>query len=185
MYTTISLKKLNRHSWAEESKKGLFLIPTEYLMEISNPDATVTTDMGNGDDQQYTTDTVWQSILKNGMDTPLYVVVYLPNPKENPGVAKIRLESGNHRVRAALEMGITHLPVAAFVSSNPYFHSGNGTHTFDIKRQDVLTALSRTDDVFEPYPHPIDLKKLLRSKEVFYSTEIIIGSDTNGIVKFM
>jgi len=185
MYTTTSLKKLNNHPWAEESRKGLFLIPTEYLMKISNPNATSSTDLGLGEGEQYSTQEVWKRILAEGMRDPLYVIVYLPNSNEHPGVAQIRLEAGNHRVRAAFEAGISHLPVAAFVSSNPYFHAGNGTHGFDINRDEVLKTLRRKDEHFDRYPHPIDLKKLLRDQEVFYSTEIIIGSDTNGIIKFM
>ena len=73
-------------------------------------------------------------ILKDSMRDPLYVTIHLPNPKEKPDIAQIRLEAGNHRVRAALEMGISHLPVAAFVSSAPYFYAGNGIHNYNINR---------------------------------------------------
>lgn len=184
MYTTVNLEKIHKHSWATETKNGLFLVPTEYLYQISNPNATSSTDIGDGTGVQYSTQDVFKRILDNGMRDPLYVAVYLPNPKEKPGIAQIRLEAGNHRVRAAKELGITHLPVAAFVSSNPYFHSGNGTHNYDIDRTKVEKVLHRSPDHFEPYPHPIDLKKVLSDLKVFYSKEVIYSGSKNGVLKF-
>lgn len=184
MYTTLCLKKLHQHSWATETKNGLFLVPTQYLLDISNPEATGTTDLGDGTGRQLSTEDIFKRILAEGMRDPLYVTVYLPNPKEKPDVAQIRLEAGNHRVRAALEMGITHLPVAAFVSSNPYFHSGNGTHNYDIDRSKVEKVLNRSHEHFEPYPHPIDLKRLLDNMDVFYSKEVIQTVVKDGILKF-
>lgn len=184
MYTTLCLKKLHQHPWATETKNGLFLVPTQYLYDISNPDATSSTDLGEGTGRQFATEEVFRRILAEGMRDPLYVSVYLPNPKVHPGVSQIRLEAGNHRVRAALEMGITHMPVAAFVSSNPYFSTGNGVHNFDINRNKVEQVVNRSPEHFEPYPHPIDLKALLDQHEVYYSKEVIQVGVKDGILKF-
>lgn len=184
MNTTLSLEKLSLHPWHTETKNGLFLVPTEYLFKISNPDATSATDLGDGTNNIYATDVVFNKILKEGMRDPLYVAVYLPNPKEKPDVAQIRLEAGNHRVRAALKMGISHLPVAGFVSSNPYFHSGNGTHNYNIDRMAVENTINRNPMHFEPYPTPIDLKRLLSNLEIYYAKEIIVASNKDGIIKF-
>jgi hypothetical protein len=184
MNTTLELTKLNLHSWSTESKNGLFLVPTKYLHSISNPDATETSDMGDGTGRQFSKEDIFKRILEQGMRDPLYVSVYLPNHNEHPGLAQIRLEAGNHRVRAALEMGVTHLPVAAFVSSNPYFHAGNGTHLYDINRKDVEKTLNRGPEDFEPYPHPIDLKVLLKDLDVYYSKEIITVKNENGLITF-
>lgn len=184
MHTTLSLEKLSLHPWHTETKNGLFLVPTEYLFKISNPDATAATDLGDGSKRIYATEEVFKRILAEGMRDPLYVAVYLPNPKEKPGLAQIRLEAGNHRVRAALEMGITHLPVAAFVSSNPYFHAGNGTHNYDIDRTKVEQTVNRKPEHFEPYPTPIDLKRLLSDLDIYYAKEIITPFSKDGLIKF-
>lgn len=184
MYTTLCLDKLHKHAWATEMKNGLYLVPTQYLYDISNPEATEATDLGDGTSRLFSTDDIFKRILDEGMRDPLYISVYLPNPKEKPTTAQIRLEAGNHRVRAALEMGITHMPVAAFVSSNPYFHSGNGTHNYDIDRSKVEKVLNRSHEHFEPYPHPIDLKALLSDIPVFYSKEIILANIGKGTIKF-
>jgi len=185
--TTIILRELNKHPWLAELKNGLHLIPTQFLFDISNPNSTKETDMGDGTGKVYPQRVVWDNIRNSGMRDPFYVLISLPNPNDAEGKATIRLESGNHRIKEALIDGITHLPVAVFIQSRPLYHKGNGTHTFDLDKNkvyDYYRSIGRDPKFFEPYPHPCNLKEILTELEIYHTKDIELLDEKAGIVEF-
>ena len=115
----IKLEPWRYHPWNDSQQ--VELISVDLLLNFCNPSPTTETDLYNGEvcDQEI----VWENILEEGMYEPLMLRI-------NPYLSEIRLESGNHRVRLAKKYGVTHLPVASFITHRTVFHSGNGHHVF-------------------------------------------------------
>ena len=183
MRTTLSFKKLKNHPWNIALETGFFLFPTEALYKLSNPDASDCTDMGDGSGILHASSDVFDNILDEGMRDPFYILISYNRDKESI----IRLESGNHRVKEALDRGITHLPVLSFVQSYELYSPGNGLHKFPFDKN-LLTAyyktLGRNEKYYDPYPHPVDIKKLLKDLDILYSASINIIKEENGLIYF-
>jgi hypothetical protein len=107
------------HPW--NASQQVELISVDLLLNFCHPSPTTETDLYNGEvcDQEI----VWKNIMEEGMYEPLMLRI-------NPYLSEIRLESGNHRVRLAKKYGVTHLPVASFITHRTVFHYGNGPHVF-------------------------------------------------------
>jgi hypothetical protein len=160
---TLDLTALGSHPWVRLAPDALFLVPVPLLEVIANSEATDTTDTGDGSGRQFPLDEIWQGILKQGMRDPLIVKIGLA-----PGLATIRLESGNHRIRSAKQSGLTHLPAIGIASAQPILHRGNGEHTVPLDRSGIdawLEAGGRDPALFEPYPHPVDLRAAFQGCE--------------------
>ncbi|MBO9428040.1 hypothetical protein [Sulfitobacter sp. R18_1] len=164
-YRTVRLDKLRSHPWARLAQNAIFLVPTEFLLKISCQNPTTHTDLGDGDVGTLPTDEVWSRILAEGMNDPLVIIFSVPRDRSVKS-ATIRLESGNHRIGAALETGFTHLPVIGLMQANPLCHTGNGDHVYPFERKlidDWYQRGGRDPHLYEPYPHPIDLRALISS----------------------
>lgn len=72
-------------------------IDTDFLYQISCKDNQPYTNLLNNDIVHQ--DKVWEDILKNGMLEPLLIRISLKTKE-------IRLESGNHRIKTAIQSGI-------------------------------------------------------------------------------
>lgn len=188
-WRTLALAPLMAHPWLRMAPDALFLVPVELLEGISSgrgpEDAT--TDLGDGTIEQFPLGDIWQSILSDGMRDPLVIALGLA-----PGRATIRLESGNHRIWPARKSGLTHLPAVGLASARSILNRGNGDHWFDFDRSGLdawLVAGGRPTGLFEPYPHPVDLRAALAPMEggdrVFAPSEVVLEQGPRqGIVEF-
>jgi hypothetical protein len=99
------------------------MVPTKWLLSIANPNPTNYSDLKNG--KLVYMDTLYQDMLKNGMGDPLILGVGL-------STNRVRLESGNHRVRIFDSKGIKLTPVVALVKDSSITSIGNGEHLGDL-----------------------------------------------------
>lgn len=91
---------------------------------------------------------MWENIKEEGLQEPLLIVIGYENKT-------IRLESGNHRIKTAIEDGYTHLPVAVQIIKDNLLNEGNGTHYTNAKEIVNWNKIIRC-----PYPYqvnPIDI----------------------------
>lgn len=188
MLTTVSLKELYKHPALVESKRGLQLVPINFLSDIAYKNASDTTDLGDGSSIQYQQSEVWRGIKKNGMRDPFYVIIGRPNPNDKSLRPTIRLESGNHRIKEALKDRLTHLPCMILIQSYQVYHPGNGDHLTEIdpdRINNYYKSLGRSPSLFEPYPHPACLKTIFPELDIFYTSEIFFDAEVSeGIFSF-
>jgi hypothetical protein len=88
------------------------------------------------------------------MQEPLLIVIGYRNKT-------IRLESGNHRIKTAIEDGYTHLPCAVQVIQREFLEEGNGTHFYDAKDIIHWEKLVKC-----PYPYQINPLEIIK-KDIF------------------
>ena len=167
------------------------LVPVEALLAIAHPDPHPATDLGTGP-QEWDLAYVWSHILEQGMADPLVVVWGLP--KDNGAPHSLRLESGNHRVRAALAHGCSHLPVVAMAMEGGVFQPANGTHRYPVsgaRYQAWMASCGRGPERFEPYPHPVPLAEVWPVESFALSLPIVPmadvlwrGQDGHGLQRF-
>lgn len=128
----------------------VFQIDVNFLKKIANPQATDHTDLLSGEIVHQ--DIVWENIKQEGLQEPLLIVIGYDNKT-------IRLESGNHRIKTAIQDGYTHLPAAVLVIKPSLINEGNGTHNTDAK--DIVNW----DNVIRcPYPYQVNPKDVLDNK---------------------
>jgi hypothetical protein len=97
----------------------------DFLLSIAEPYPSATTDLGfwGADEasQRVGVGDLFDHMLTYGMRDPLIVSIGLET-------GRIRLETGNHRIRAFLASQIKWVPVVGFISSSHIIHEGNGRH---------------------------------------------------------
>tara|TARA_B100002019_G_C21254523_1_gene593068 strand:+ start:1588 stop:2058 length:471 start_codon:yes stop_codon:yes gene_type:complete len=118
---TLDNDKWKVHPWNVANQ--IEQISTKFLKSIANPSSTDETDLLSGEIVHQ--DKVWEDIKKNGMVEPLHIRI-------NPKTREVRLESGNHRIKTAINDGYTHLPCVVFITKKTIFNKGNGEHKFFI-----------------------------------------------------
>jgi hypothetical protein len=92
------------HPWA---RTGMVRHCPLWLLEIiANKKTTQYADLLSGEIVHQ--DKVWENIRRVGMSEPLLITI-------TRSQKKIRLETGNHRIRTAIQDGLTHMPVAVQV----------------------------------------------------------------------
>lgn len=130
-------------------------VPARWLLTLSNPAATDTTDLGDWGSNAPLVDlsALYADILKNGMRDPVIVGV-------GRVTRRVRLEAGNHRVRAMLQQGILWLPAVAYVGDSAITHDGNGVH--EGLRMDL--KLPPATSIMGPYP----VKEYRKLSEVLF-----------------
>jgi hypothetical protein len=118
-------------------------VPTQWLLTLSNPDATDTTDLGTWRPEEPLVglDELYANMLANGMRDPFIVGV-------GRVTRRVRLEAGNHRVHACLRNGILRVPAVAYVGDSAITHLGNGSH--EGRLHDLCLPMST--DIMGPYP---------------------------------
>lgn len=116
-------------------------VPAMWLLSISNPNPTDTTDLGDGTKQQYDMDTLLKHMLEHGMRDPFLVGV-------GRVTRRVRLEAGNHRVRVLMDHGIFWLPAVAYIGDSEIHHDGNGTHI----GQKLSLNIPIQEDIMGSYP---------------------------------
>jgi hypothetical protein len=165
LFRTVRLDKMRAHPWVRLAPDAIFLAPVEFLAKIAYSTPSECTDLGVGDLGTLPTDEVWSRILAEGMNDPLVVIFSVPRDRSDMS-ATIRLESGNHRIRAARDTGFTHLPVIGLMQSSPLCHLGNGDHVYPFDRQ-LIDAWyqkgGRDPKLYDPYPHPVDLTSVIKT----------------------
>lgn len=147
MIKTLSRDRWEKHPWAANNL--VCELSLRFLRKITNPSADDYTDMLSGEIVHR--DIVWKDIIDNGLHEPLLIVLGYDNKT-------IRLESGNHRIKNAIEDGYTHLPVALFVIKDNWLNEGNGTH---FARDDDSEIIDWESLVKCPYPYQIDPRDFL------------------------
>lgn len=162
-YVTVDPRVWLHHPWSVMAPAAVALVRLEVLALYANPDATGATDFGFGPNDDGPTDVVWDDILTNGMADPLVVSLCRPRSYTDTGFL-IRLESGNHRIRAARASGVTHLPAVGIVSERLIHNPETGPHFkpgVRARYQAWLRRIGRDPLRFEPYPHPAPLASVL------------------------
>lgn len=119
------------------------------MKSISNVRATDYTDLLTGEIVHQSL--VWRDIKESGLQEPLLIVIGYDNKT-------IRLESGNHRIKTAIEDGYTHLPVAILVIKENILNRGNGTHFFD-----AIDLVKWDSLISSSYPYQVDPRKVIQS----------------------
>tara|TARA_Y100000588_G_scaffold112523_1_gene123386 strand:- start:34332 stop:34784 length:453 start_codon:yes stop_codon:yes gene_type:complete len=145
------MKKLKLSNWMEHpwSQTGMVEeVSTQFLKEISNPEAKPFTDDLDGFIKEQSV--VFDSIEENGMRDPLLIVISLKNKT-------IRLESGNHRIDEAIKREYTHLPVATLIIQEKLIYEGNGLQA--IPAEDLVKF---EDLAPNPYPYQMKLSKIMK-----------------------
>lgn len=149
------MKLLKNKKWKEHrlSKLGFVAeFPVELLDEIRYKKSTDHTDMPDGSIHHQ--NIVFDSIEKDGMEEPLVILI-------SPTKKTIRLESGNHRIKVAIERGYTHLPCSLIIFEEGIIHEGNGDHLypidFNIVDKEVLENIERT--IYPIYLNPHEIFK--------------------------
>lgn len=133
------------------------MIPTKWLLGISNPNPTGYSDLKDG--SVVYMDKLYQDMLENGMSDPLVLGV---------GVStnRVRLESGNHRVRIFDSKGINLIPAVALVKTSSITSKGNGEHIgslmelnkYFISNNNINTYM-KPSDIINNIPNEIDVNK--------------------------
>jgi hypothetical protein len=141
-------KRWESHPWSENNL--VKNIDVNFLKKIANQESTDYTDLLNGEIVHQSI--VWENIKAEGMFEPLLIVIGFDNKR-------IRLESGNHRIKVAIEDGYTHLPTAILVLKGNRIYDGNGLHDYDANNIVNWRNLVRC-----PYPYQISPEKVLSSK---------------------
>lgn len=118
-------------------------VPTRWLLDLSNPDASDTTDLGTWlpDEPLVGMDELYANMLATGMRDPFIVGV-------GRVTRRVRLEAGNHRVRVLLAEGIEQVPAVAYVGDSAITHLGNGAHEGRLMALKLPPAV----DIMGPYP---------------------------------
>lgn len=98
-------------------------VPTEWLLEIANPEyLSTTTKHRDGDDgDRVTLDELYEILLHEGMRDP-FVIAF------GRKTGRFRLDEGNQRVRLFAQYAITQVPVICIVGDTHIVHPRNGTH---------------------------------------------------------
>lgn len=138
-------KRWESHPWSANNL--VKNIDVNFLKEIANPSSTDYTDLLSGEIVHQSV--VWENIKKEGMFEPLLIVIGFDDKR-------IRLESGNHRIKVAIEDGYTHLPAAILVLKGNIIHEGNGLHNFDANK-----IVNWCNLVKCPYPYQVNPKLVL------------------------
>lgn len=117
--------------------------PIDFLIEMSNPQFKTETDTGLWHSpERLDFEALYQNMLTHGMRDAHLIGVGLED-------RRIRLETGNQRVRLFKQAGYTHLPVVAYVKDGSCItHPGNGVHVGVPAR----IALPTLGGVLGPYP---------------------------------
>lgn len=117
-------------------------VPLSWLLALSNPNPTNTTNLADGDNQtQVSMDVLYADLLEKGMRDPFLVGV-------GRVTRRVRLEAGNHRVRVFLEKGHLLAPAVAYVGDSAISQIGNGRHEGEL----MDLRLDASPDIMEPYP---------------------------------
>lgn len=139
--------KWKQHPWS--LNKMTVNVDVNFLKSISNKNSTDFTDLLTGEIVHQ--DVVWEDIEKNGLNEPLLIVIGYKNKT-------IRLESGNHRIKTAIQSGYTHLPVSIIVIQENLLSKVNGEHFFN------AISIVNWDNVIRcVYPYQINPRKVLSS----------------------
>ena len=149
-------KKCYEHHWTMSSK--VCEVPVSFLSNIRHLKSTNVTDMPNGELKHQ--NIVFDNIEEFGMIEPLLIVT---SPKNKT----IRLESGNHRIKTAIERNYTHLPCAFVLYDKGFFHIGNGDHFYNIDETiiDVETILKFNKATYPIYINP---KKIIKNNNFIF-----------------
>jgi hypothetical protein len=150
MNKTLKNKKWTNHRLAKQGYVAEF--PVELLDAIRYQDSTEYTDLPNGDIHHQ--NIIFDSIENDGMEEPLVIVI-------SPTNMTIRLESGNHIIKVAIDRGYTHLPCSLIIFEKGIIHKENGDHLypldFNIINKDNLLGIEKT--VYPIYIDPFSLFK--------------------------
>jgi hypothetical protein len=163
------------------------LIPLDFLLTIANPNPKEFTDDGTGYALVYFNRTIWKQIKSEGMYDPFYITMLTPSSFDCDTGTYIRLESGNQRIHCAIEDGVTHMPVVTIFQKYPIFNEGNGKHKFIIdksKARQFYDEIGRPHKRYDPYPHPVDFKKIYPELDIFYIPDIKEITESGGILEF-
>lgn len=140
--------KWKNHPWNNNGM--VFQLSTFFLDKYRNKKSTNFTDLYSGEILHERL--VWNDIKKNGMIEPLLIIIGYKNKT-------IRLESGNHRIKLAIEDGITHLPTAIFISSDGIINIKNGDHLYDAKNIVNFESLIKCNYLYQVNPIDVLIQK--------------------------
>lgn len=73
----------------------------------------------------------------------------------------LRLESGNHRIKVAIERKYTHLPCALLIIQDKWIHSLNGKHFFPY--ENIFTE----NLIKSAYPYLLKPINFINNKNIF------------------
>lgn len=99
-----------------------------------------------------------EDIKKNGITDPIEIGIGVWS-------RKARLDTGNHRIYIAPQLGITHIPCICRVSNYAVFNTNNGDHAYDtpwiLKKQEWIEEeyLAKPDTV-------LDIMKMLLDSDL-------------------
>jgi len=125
-------------------------VPVSFLDIIKNPFSKDFTNESNESNVILHQNKVFDDIELNGMDEPFIVRIGYSDKT-------IRLESGNHRIKVAIERGYTHMPISCFVDIKSILYEGNGIHSFDASKIIDFDLLVKS-----PYSYPIKISDFLK-----------------------
>lgn len=113
------------------------LVPTAWIAELRNPQASDVTDLADGSYGDL--DRLWNDLLRHGMRDPLILRV-------GRRTRQARLDTGNHRVKVFIAKGIAFMPAAVEIGRWP-IKRPTGRHAFD-RAHDLLPAIDQASDEF-------------------------------------
>jgi hypothetical protein len=146
----LKIKKWENHIWYKQG----FVSEVEvvFLKSIANSKSTDYTDMPDG--SIFHQEIIFDSIEKDGMEDPLVIVISVLNKT-------IRLESGNHRVKIAVNRGYTHLPCTLVIFEKGILLEGNGNHLFKVGSNilDRISSFLHNRATYPVYLNPKDILK--------------------------
>lgn len=149
-------KKYEEHTWFKHGY--VCQVPVEFLDRIRYKNSTDKTDMPDG--RIMPQEKIFDSIEKDGMQEPLLIVL-------SPEKGTMRLESGNHRIKVAMDRGYTHLPCAFVLFNTGLFHSANGEHLYDIDfyifDKDAIQSVEKAT-----YPIYVNPKTIIKDKRFLF-----------------
>lgn len=106
----------------EEWKERLEMVSLEWLLEMANPEPSDTAPLESGrENERVSMADLVKDIKKRGLKEPLIIGVGIKT-------GRARLEAGNHRVRALMELGVLHAPATCWVGASHVGFEGNGAH---------------------------------------------------------
>jgi hypothetical protein len=109
--------------------------PTDWLLQIANPTPLLDTTTSGADgqaDRRVDLPTLFAGMLRDGMRDPLVLGIGLNG--------RVRLETGNQRIRCLVEHGVLRAPVIGFINDSAVTNPANGHHQGEPMKIDFQAA---------------------------------------------